>query len=168
MFKDFGSFLFESTDSEERQKEKDQAEKLKKAKAAAADAKSKLDSTENDKEASDEDRAEAKLIYVKNTAIVTQLEADAKLKALKDSVKEDVNESFADTIKDLFKRTPVETKLLKSLDIFTDELLSPGQGKYDFVIKRAKEFGMDIDPDQAFKILQKKLAMEIEELDREG
>ena len=165
MFKDFGSFLFESTDSEERQKEKDQAEKLKKAKAAAADAKSKLDSTENDKEASDEDRAEAKLIYVKNTAIVTQLEADAKLKALKDSVKEDVNESFADTIKDLFKRTPVETKLLKSLDIFTDELLSPGQGKYDFVIKRAKEFGMDIDQDQAFKILQKRLAMEIEDLE---
>jgi hypothetical protein len=165
MFKDFGNFLFESTDSEERQKEKDQAEKLKKAKAAAADAKSKLDSTENDKEASDEDRAKAKLIYIKNTAIVTQLESDAKLKALEDSVKEDVNESFADTIKDLFKRTPVETKLLKSLDIFTDELLSPGQGKFDFVIKRAKEFGMDIDQDQAFKILQKRLAMEIEDLE---
>jgi hypothetical protein len=92
MFKDFGNFLFESTDSEERQKEKDQAEKLKKAKAAAADAKSKLDSTENDKEASPEDRAKAKLIYIKNTAIVTQLESDAKLKGLEDSVKEDVNE----------------------------------------------------------------------------
>ena len=165
MFKDFGSFLFESTDSEERQKEKDQAEKLKKAKAAAADAKSKLDSTENDKEASAEDRAEAKLIYVKNTAIVTQLESDTKLKALKDSVKEDVNESFADTIKNLFKRTPAETKLLKSLDIFSDGLLSPGEGKFDAVIAKAKEFGMDIDRDQAFKILQKKLAIEIEDLE---
>ena len=96
-----------------------------------------------------------------------------KKSELKQLIKEEVNKvikeaSIIDKIKSLFTRTPAETKLLKSLDIFTDELLSPGQGKYDFVIKRAKEFGMDIDQDQAFKILQKKLAMEIEELDREG
>lgn len=75
-----------------------------------------------------------------------------------------IEESIVDKIKSLFQRTPAETKLLKSLDIFTDELLSPGEGKFDKVIAKAKEFGMDIDRDQAFKLLQKRLAMEIEEL----
>ena len=125
MFKDFGSFLFESTDSEERQKEKDQAEKLKKAKAAVADAKSKLDSTENDKEASDEDRAEAKLIYIKNTAIVTQLETDAKLKALKDS--QITAEDIAEVLVKMQEKHDAELKALK--DVIEKAKLTASQPK---------------------------------------
>jgi hypothetical protein len=75
-----------------------------------------------------------------------------------------MEESFMDKIKSLFMRTPVETKLLNSLDLFSDDLLSPGEEKYNIVINKAKEFGMDIDRAQAFILLQKKLAMEIENL----
>jgi len=75
-----------------------------------------------------------------------------------------MEESFMDKIKSFFMRTPAETKLLNSLDIFSDDLLSPGQKKYDIVINKAKEFGMDIDDAQALVLLQKKLAMEIEKL----
>jgi hypothetical protein len=75
-----------------------------------------------------------------------------------------IEESFMDKIKSLFMRTPVETKLLNSLDLFSNDLLSPGEEKYNIVINKAKEFGMDIDRAQAFILLQKKLAMEIENL----
>ena len=86
-------------------------------------------------------------------------------KLIREEIKQAVREeSFMDKIKSLFMRTPAETKLLNSLDIFSDDLLSPGEEKYDIVINKAKEFGMDIDDAQALVLLQKKLAMEIEKL----
>jgi len=86
-------------------------------------------------------------------------------KLIREEIKQAVmKESFMDKIKSFFIRTPAETKLLNSLDIFSDDLLSPGQKKYDIVINKAKEFGMDIDNAQALVLLQKKLAMEIEKL----
>ena len=86
-------------------------------------------------------------------------------KLIREEIKQAVmKESFMDKIKSLFMRTPAETKLLNSLDIFSDDLLSPGEKKYDIVINKAKEFGMDIDDAQALVLLQKKLAMEIEKL----
>ena len=86
-------------------------------------------------------------------------------KLIREEIKKEVmKESFMDKIKSLFMRTPAETKLLNSLDIFSDDLLSPGEKKYDIVINKAKEFGMDIDDSQALVLLQKKLAMEIEKL----
>lgn len=90
---------------------------------------------------------------------IDKLEKDVK--SLSES---QVNESIIDKIKSLFQRTPIETKLLNSLDIFTDDLLAPGEKKYDIVIKKAKSFGMDINREQALEILQKRLAMEIENL----
>lgn len=94
-----------------------------------------------------------------------------KKSELKQIIREEVNNvikeaSIFDKIKSLFTRTPAEIKLIKSLDLFDDNLLSPGVEKFITVIKRAKQFGMDIDKDKAFEIIQKKLAMEIEELDK--
>lgn len=80
------------------------------------------------------------------------------------SSNEFLQESIVNKIKSLFQRTPTETKLLNSLNIFDDDLLAPGEKKYDIVIKKAKEFGMELSHDQAFEILQKRLAMEIENL----
>jgi hypothetical protein len=81
--------------------------------------------------------------------------------------KYNISESIMSKIASLFQRTPSETKLLNSLDLFDDDLLEPGDGKLDTVIARAKEFGMDIDKKQAYDIISKKLAKEIEDLENE-
>jgi hypothetical protein len=81
--------------------------------------------------------------------------------------KDNISESIMSKIASLFQRTPSETKLLNSLDLFDDDLLEPGEGKLDTVIARAKEFGMDIDKKQAHDIISKKLAKEIEDLENE-
>jgi len=65
-------------------------------------------------------------------------------------------------IKTLFQKRSAEDRLIQSLDPFTDELLGPGPRKIDFVINRAKSFGMVIDSSQALAILQKRLTLEIE------
>ena len=75
-----------------------------------------------------------------------------------------ISESIISKISSLFQRTPSETKLLNSLDLFDDNLLEIGERKLNIVIERAKEFGMDINDEQAYNIIQKKLAMEIENL----
>jgi hypothetical protein len=81
--------------------------------------------------------------------------------------KDNISESIISKIASLFQRTPDETKLLNSLDLFDDNLLEPGSEKLDTVIAKAKEFGMDINDEQAYDILQKKLAMAIEDLENE-
>jgi hypothetical protein len=81
--------------------------------------------------------------------------------------KDNISESIMSKIVSLFQRTPVETKLLNSLDLFDDDLLEPGEEKFNTVIAKAKEFGMDIDKEQAYDIIQKKLAKEIEDLENE-
>lgn len=80
-----------------------------------------------------------------------------------------VNESIVDKIKSLFKKTPAETKLLNSLDLFSNEadLLGPGPEKIEYVINKAKQFGLELDDTQALEILQKKLATYIEELEKD-
>ena len=96
-----------------------------------------------------------------------------KKEELKQLIKEEVNnvikeQSIIDKIKSLFTRTPAETRLIKSLDLFDDNLIFPGEEKFNTVIARAKKFGMDIDRSQASDIIKKKLAMVIGELDKEG
>jgi hypothetical protein len=75
-----------------------------------------------------------------------------------------ISESIISKLASLFQRTPSETKLLNSLDLFDDNLLEIGERKLNIVIERAKEFGMDINDEQAYNIIQKKLAMELENL----
>ena len=74
-------------------------------------------------------------------------------------------ESIVDKIKHLFQRTPAEVKLLNKLDVF--DLLTPGNEKFNIVIKAAKQLGMNIDKAKASKLIQKKLSMEIEDLENE-
>ena len=81
-----------------------------------------------------------------------------------DENQKNISESIIDKIKSLFQRTPVEIKLLNSLDLFDDNLLSPGEEKFNAVIEKAKKFDMNINKEQASNIIQKKLAMEIEDL----
>ena len=90
---------------------------------------------------------------------------DAGKWLVENKVSKNINESFMDKLTSLFKRTPAETKLLNSLDLFDDDLLSPGEEKLNTVIERAKKFGMDIDTKQAYTIIQKKLAMMIGDLE---
>jgi hypothetical protein len=73
-----------------------------------------------------------------------------------------LEESLMDKVKSLFTRTPLEVKLLNKLDLF--DLITPGDEKFNIVIKAAKQLGMDIDKNKAFEIIQKKLAMEIDRL----
>jgi hypothetical protein len=81
--------------------------------------------------------------------------------------KNNISESIISKIASLFQRTPDEIKLLNSLDLFDDDLLGSGEEKYNTVIAKAKEFGMDIDKNQAHDIISKKLAKEIEDLENE-
>ena len=81
--------------------------------------------------------------------------------------KNNISESILSKISSLFQRTPNEIKLLNSLDLFNDGLLEPGAEKLDNVVAKAKEFGMDINDEQAYNIIQKKLAIEIEKLENE-
>jgi hypothetical protein len=71
-----------------------------------------------------------------------------------------------DKIKSLFQRTPAEVKLLNSLDLFDDGLLYFGDEKFNNVIEKAKKFGMNLSDKEASNIIQKKLAMEIEKLQK--
>ena len=93
-----------------------------------------------------------------------------KKSELKQLIKEEVNNvikevSIIDKIKSLFTRTPAETRLIKSLDLFDDNLIFPGEEKFNTVIEKAKKLGMDIDRNQASEIIKKKLAMAIEDLE---
>jgi hypothetical protein len=47
------------------------------------------------------------------------------------------------------------------------DLLTPGDEKFNIVIKAAKQLGMNIDKAKASKLIQKKLSMEIEDLENE-
>jgi hypothetical protein len=85
MYKSFGQFLFEASETaEERKKKKDMQDKLVKAKQAEAEAKKNLNKVEGDKDAEAKDVAKAKLIAAKTDAAVTQIDADIKLKAMDD------------------------------------------------------------------------------------
>jgi hypothetical protein len=84
---------------------------------------------------------------------------------VENKITKNISESIIDKIKSLFQHTPVESKLLNSLDLFNDNLLSPGEEKFNTVIEKAKKFGMNIDKEQASNIIQKKLAMKIEDLE---
>jgi hypothetical protein len=77
-----------------------------------------------------------------------------------------ISESIMDKIKSLFQRTPAEVKLLNSLDLFDDSLLYFGDEKFNNVIEKAKKFGMNLSDEEASNIIQKKLAMEIEKLQK--
>jgi hypothetical protein len=77
-----------------------------------------------------------------------------------------ISESIMDKIKSLFQRTPAEVKLLNSLDLFDDGLLYFGDEKFNNVIEKAKKFGMNLSDKEASNIIQKKLAMEIEKLQK--
>jgi len=89
MYKSFGQFLFESSESaEERKKDKDMADKLKAAKEAEAKAKSELEKTIKGEDVSSEDIKKAKLVSAKTGAEVTKLDAEIKLKAMEDGSNE--------------------------------------------------------------------------------
>lgn len=92
-----------------------------------------------------------------------------KKSELQKIIKEEVSrvlkeESIIDKIKHLFQRTPVEVKLLNKLDVY--DLLNPGDEKFNIVIKAAKQLGMNIDKAKASELIQKKLSMEIEDLEK--
>jgi hypothetical protein len=90
---------------------------------------------------------------------------DASKWLIENKISKNINESLMDKLTSLFKRTPAETKLLNSLDLFDDDLIFPGEEKFNTVIERAKKFGMDINKEQASTIIQKKLAMMIGDLE---
>jgi len=88
MYKSFGQFLFEASETaEERKKKKDMQDKLVKAKQAETKAKQDLNKIEKDKDAESEDITKAKLIATKADAATTQIDADIKLKAMQDKPK---------------------------------------------------------------------------------
>ena len=94
-----------------------------------------------------------------------------KKSELKQIIKEEITnvikeQYIFDKIKSLFTRTPAETRLINSLNLFDDNLIFPGEEKFNTVIEKAKKFGMDIDRNTASEIIKKKLAMEIEKLDK--
>ena len=80
---------------------------------------------------------------------------------------ENISEVIIDKIKSLTQRTPDETGLINSLDMFSDQLLFPGKEKYDTVIKKAKKFGMNIDKEQASNIIQKVIDKKLEDLEKQ-
>jgi len=85
---------------------------------------------------------------------------------IKEEIKKVLKEEATfDKIKRLFQRTPIEVKLLNSLDVY--ELLNPGDEKFNIVIQAAKQLGMNIDKTKASELIQKKLSMEIEDLENE-
>jgi len=89
MYKSFGQFLFEASETaEERKKDKDMADKLKSAKEAEDKAKADLEKTVKDGDASSEDIKKAKLVSAKTGAEVTKLDAEIKLKAMEDGSNE--------------------------------------------------------------------------------
>lgn len=90
MYKSFGQFLFEASETaEDRKKNKDMADKLKKAKEAEAKAKTELSKVERDSDAKPEEVAKAKLVATKTDAAATQISADIKLKALSEKPKKE-------------------------------------------------------------------------------
>ena len=89
MYKSFGQFLFEASQTaEERKKEKDMTDKLKTAKETESKAEDNLEKTLKDKDASSEDIKKAKLTSVKANAETTKIDAEIKLKAMGDGSNE--------------------------------------------------------------------------------
>ena len=101
MYKSFGQFLFEASETtEERKKAKDMADKLKAAKQATIKAKEVLSDVESDKDSEDEEIKKAKLTATKASAAAVQIDADIKLKALADKPKEEKKEDKKDDKKE--------------------------------------------------------------------
>jgi hypothetical protein len=90
MYKSFGQFLFEASETtEERKKAKDMADKLKAAKQATVKAKEVLNDVEGDKDSDGTEIKKAKLTATKASAAAVQIDADIKLKALAEKPKEE-------------------------------------------------------------------------------